>query len=143
MAEQSLKDAVGRWSGTNQLWLDPAKPADVSPGTITVAEGRVHYRWCFEKTPQYGTFNLAHRGGGVDAYWQDTWHQTRTLVCRGTVGAYPLLDVVGAYEAMDGPPWRWRAVLSLRPTDELILQMYNLAPWGEPSRAVRLLCTRI
>ena len=32
--------------------------------------------------------------------------------------------------------------LALRPTGELVLQMTNVAPWGEEVRAVRMTCAR-
>ena len=39
--------------------------------------------------------------------------------------------------------WRWRIGLSVRePSGELVLQMTNVAPWGEETRAVRMICTR-
>ena len=39
--------------------------------------------------------------------------------------------------------WGWRINLCFRePTGELVLQMTNIAPWGEEARAVRMVCKR-
>ena len=49
-----------------------------------------------------------------------------------------------AVPAGDGPPWGWRTKLSLRAMggEGLVLQMTNIAPWGESGRAVRMVATR-
>jgi hypothetical protein len=47
------------------------------------------------------------------------------------------------YEYGPDADWRWRIALTLRaPTDELVLQMTNIAPWGEEARAVRMVAKR-
>jgi hypothetical protein len=71
----------------------------------------------------------------------DSWHQPDPMVCRPVRGARELFQVQGEY----GPEsdWGWRIGLSLRaPAGELVLQMTNVAPWGEEARAVRMTCTR-
>jgi hypothetical protein len=63
------------------------------------------------------------------------------MKCRRLSEARGLFQIQGEY----GPDadWGWRTALSLRtPTDELVLQMTNIAPWGEEARAVRMTCGR-
>ena len=57
-----------------------------------------------------------------------------------------LFDLLGSY-GDGGPRWGWRMMLSLRPPFEgapesLVLQMTNIAPWGEEARAVRMVAAR-
>ena len=82
---------------------------------------------------------LALHDDGAD--FTDTWHQPQPMRCRPVADARGLFQVQGEY----GPQsdWGWRTGLSLRtPTGELVLQMTNIAPWGEEVRAVRMICRR-
>ena len=79
------------------------------------------------------------RTDGAD--FTDTWHQPSVMPCSHVPGAGGIFQVRGSY----GPDaeWGWRIGLGLRaPTGELVLQMTNVAPWGEEARAVRMVCTR-
>ena len=71
----------------------------------------------------------------------DTWHQPEPMACRVLDDARGAFQVLGCY----GPDsdWGWRIALFVRaPTGELVLQMTNIAPWGEETRAVRMACRR-
>lgn len=136
---ETLAELEGtKWAGTSELWLDPL--GDVvtrSECTLSVVDGGLRYTWRHEGEDHEGRIEL--REDGAD--FMDGWHQPTTMTCRHVADAWGLFQVQGEY----GPEsdWRWRIGLSLRtPTDELVLQMTNIAPWGEEARAVRMICGR-
>jgi len=134
-----LSDLDGtRWSGTAELWLDPLGDEVVrSDCTTSVDTNVVRYTWSHEGKGHQGSLTL--REDGAD--FVDSWHQPEPMSCQRLAGAWGLFQVQAEY----GPQsdWRWRTGLSLRtPTDELVLQMTNIAPWGEEARAVRMICKR-
>lgn len=130
--------AQTKWAGIAELWLDPLGDEVVrSECTLWVEPEAVRYAWSYEGKSQQGSFTL--REGGAD--FTDSWHQPEPMACRTVAGGRGLFYVQGEY----GPDsdWGWRTTLSLRaPTGPLVLQMTNIAPWGEEVRAVRLICTR-
>jgi len=134
-----LSDLDGtRWEGTAELWLDPLGD-DVarSDCTISVDGHVVRYTWSHDDEAHEGSITLSDEG----AEFTDTWHQQQPLTCLRVADAAGLFEVLGQY----GPEsdWGWRMGLSLRtPTGELVLQMTNIAPWGEEARAVRMICSR-
>ena len=135
----ALADLAGtRWMGEAELWLDPLGHEVLrSDCTIAVATDGIRYTWSHEGKPQEGSVTL--RGHGAD--FTDTFHQPEPMRCRDVPGAWGLFQVVGTY----GPEsdWGWRIGLSRRtPTNQLVLQMTNIAPWGEEARAVRMTCGR-
>lgn len=141
MSSDSLATLVGtQWRGTGELWLDPSGDEAVrSECTIEIADGVVRYTWSYEGKPQQGSYRLVEAG----ADWTDSWHQPATMKCCAVAGGLGLLSVAGTYSAPSGPDWGWRSQLSLRPTGELVLQMTNVAPWGEDARAVRMVCAKV
>lgn len=133
----SLSDLAGtRWIGTAELWLDPLGDAVLrSDCTISLEADVVRYTWSHEGESHEGSITL----GDDSAQFTDTWHQPQPMTCRRLADARGLFQVQGAY----GPEsdWGWRTGLSHRtPTGELVLQMTNVAPWGEEARAVRMVC---
>jgi hypothetical protein len=135
----SLSDLVGTtWQGAAELWLDPLGDQAVgSDCTISVEADLVRYTWSHEGQPHRGSITL--RPDGAD--FTDTFHQPEPMKCGRLPDAWGLLQVFGRY----GPEmdWGWRIAVALRdPTDELVLQMTNVAPWGEEVRAVRMVCQR-
>jgi hypothetical protein len=131
-------DLVGtRWSGAAELWLDPSgDEAQRSDCTITLTADGLQYTWAFEGTPHRGSVLRQDPG----AIFTDSWHQPELMVCRDVPGGRGLFTLLGAYGPDDA--WGWRIALSRRdPTGELVLQMTNIAPWGEEARAVRMVCT--
>lgn len=136
----TLSELVGTgWKGRGELWLDPlGDQAAVCDCTLAVEDGAVTYHWSHEGTPHTGT--LALRPGGAD--FTDTFHSPVAMACHAEADRWGLFGVFGTYSGGEGPAWGWRIALALRPTGELLLQMTNIAPWGEEVRAVRMTCTR-
>ncbi len=125
------------WAGTKELWLDPlGNEATTCPCTMRVDANVIRYTWTYEGKAQEGSVTL-HKEG---ADFTDTWHSAGVMRCRLSDGAGGLFQVQGTY----GPDndWGWRIGVSERPSGEVVLQMTNVAPWGEEGRAVRMVCNR-
>ena len=134
-----LSDLHGtRWMGTAELWLDPlGDDVTRSDCTISVDTHTVRYTWSHEGEAHEGSITLSDDG----AEFTDSWHQPEPMTCLRLPDAGGLFQVQGEHGPQSA--WRWRTGLSLRtPTDELVLQMTNVAPWGEEARAVRMICSR-
>lgn len=134
---RTLNDLVGsRWTGKSELWEDPL--GDVpqhSDCTIAVDDGIVSYTWSYKGQDHKGTLEL-RAGGGK---FSDSWHQNDPISCDEVANSRGLINVQCSYMG----DWGWRINLCFRePTDELVLQMTNIAPWGEETRAVRMVCKR-
>jgi hypothetical protein len=128
-----------KWVGRAELWLDDLQNETIaSDCSITVGATSVDYVWTYKDKQHTG--KIALREGGAD--FTDTWHSPTPMPAETLAGSWALVDVRGTYAAGDGPPWGWRIYLSHRPTDELVLQMTNINPWGEDGRAVRMICKR-
>ena len=137
---QSLAELNGtEWLGSAELWLDPLGDNVIrSACTLSVESHGVRYTWRHEGQEHEGEIALSDGG----ASFTDTWHQPSSMICRRLSGARGLFQIEGTY----GPQsdWGWRINLSFRAsTDELVLQMTNIAPWGEETRAVRMTCRRV
>lgn len=135
----ALSEIAGtRWAGSCELWLDPLGDQVVrSDATISVEDDALRYTWSHEGKPYEGV--IALRDGGAD--FSDTFHQPEPMQCDTVEGGWGLFQVQGRY----GPDsdWGWRIGASLRtPTEELVVQMTNLAPWGEEARAVRIVTAK-
>jgi len=127
-----------RWRGLAELWLDPlGDEAARSECTLAVDSAGVSYTWSHDGKAHAGSVKLTD--GGAD--FTDTFHQPEPMRCVDFRDSSGLFQVKGTY-GPDGD-WGWRIGLSLRdPTGELVLQMTNVAPWGEEARAVRMTCAR-
>lgn len=125
------------WAGIAELWLDPLGDEAVrSDCTIAVIANVVSYTWSHEGQGLEGSITLTEHG----AEFVDTFHSPEPMKCRLLVGQ-GIFQVQGAYGA--DADWGWRIGLSHRArSDELVLQMTNIAPWGEEARAVRMICRR-
>lgn len=135
----TLDDLKGTtWSGSAELWLDPLGDSVIrSACTLSIEAHGVEYTWSHDGTLHTGNITLNDDG----AAFTDTWHQPQAMMCRHIADARGLFQIEGTY----GPQleWGWRTSLSFRePTGEIVLQMTNIAPWGEEARAVRLTCQR-
>lgn len=129
------KLAGSDWDGLAELWLDPAgNDADKSACTLHVEADRLEYTWSREGTEHRGTLALTDDG----ARWQDGWHQSDGVDCTNLPGTWAVLAVGYSYRAPGTPDWGWRITFIERPSGELVLQMTNVAPWGEEFRAVRM-----
>lgn len=137
MSTLSEMDAT-RWEGSAELWVDPlGDEVERSECTIAVDGDVVRYTWSREGEAHRGSLTL-HKDG---ADFTDTWHQPQPMRCLSVPDARGIFQVLGTY----GPEsdWGWRTALSRRTTTgELVLQMTNIAPWGEEARAVRMICKR-
>jgi hypothetical protein len=133
-----LELAGSQWNGQAELWLDPAgDQAQRCACTLRVDGDAVSYTWSHEGKPHNGRLSLDH--GGAD--FTDSWHSPAPMRCTAAPAHSCLVDVLGTYAA-GVEDWGWRITLSLRPTGELVLQMFNVPPWGEEGRAVRMVCRR-
>ena len=90
----ALKDLVGRWQGSNQLWLSPDEPVRQSEGTADVHLGAreafavVRYTWADQGQPQDGLLavRLAPEQSALDGVWIDSWHVGKTFMTLGGEG---------------------------------------------------------
>lgn len=127
------------WHGQAELWLDPAGNAvEMSECTLAIQSGCLAYTWAYAGETQTGSFTFDDDG----ATWTDSWHQPEAVHCEYLGDAWGLFTVEHAYAAPSSPDWGWRSKLSQRPDGTLVLQMTNIAPWGEEGRAVRMVCQR-
>lgn len=141
----TLNDLAGsHWQGTGELWTDPlGNDVQTSRCSLHVEANTLRYTWQFDGQPQHGSIVLDAEGG----VFTDSWHSPAPMRCAPAGQTVGLVDLLGSYGAGDGPPWGWRLLLSLRPAFEgmpesLVLQMTNIAPWGEEARAVRMITQR-
>ncbi|MBE9103159.1 DUF1579 family protein [filamentous cyanobacterium LEGE 07170] len=128
------------WKGKAELWLDPAgNDVDVSECTLAIKPGVVSYTWAYEGETQTGSFTFDDSG----TTWTDSWHQPEPVHCASLSGAWGIFTVQHSYSTPSSPDWGWRSKLSQRPDGSLVLQMTNIAPWGEEGRAVRMVFQRV
>ncbi len=127
--------AGSEWSGTSELWVDPSgNEGETSDATLKVGDDSMTYTWAFRGTPHSGELTWAADG----LRWHDSWHQPAPVALTPVAGHGALLAGEYSYLAGSGPDWHWRIKLVQRPDDTLVLQMTNIAPWGEEARAVRM-----
>jgi hypothetical protein len=122
------------WYGESELWLDPAgNDAQVSEATVSVQPDSIAYTWVYEGSQQTGLLQWE----GDILRWNDSWHQPEGVALTVVPGNGSIAAAEYSYPAGEGPDWHWRIKLSERPDGTLVLQMTNIAPWGEEARAVR------
>ena len=127
------------WTGTGELWLDPeGNNADQYGCELDVETDAIYYTWCYENETKKGSFTFDDSG----ATWLDTWHQPKLVECLYVPDTWGLFTVKNTYDVPSSPCWGWQSKLSERPDGTLVLQMTNIAPWGEEGRAVRMVFTR-
>jgi hypothetical protein len=128
------------WAGQGELWLDQLhNEVELCDCTIEVSADELRYAWSYQGAPHQGRVTVTADG----ATFTDTWHAPDGFTCVPIPDAWGLLGVRCTFAAGDGPPWGWEITVALRPGgDELVLQMTNVAPWGEHGRAVRMIVRR-
>lgn len=143
---------VGRWSGNNRLWFNPADPAIESPTAAAVALiGReqfleVRYTWTFEEQTQDGllVLRLGEGDAPTDAFWLDSFHTGGGFMAFSRAAdPSALVSVLGSYPAPEGPDWGWRIALHADGPDAWRLVMYNIMPGGPEMLAVEARYTRV
>lgn len=139
MINQWLTKMTGtHYLGIGELWLDPeGNVANQSDCQITIEAKEISYSWSYKNEIQNGRFTFNANG----AMWVDTWHQSQAVQCSNEPEAWGLFTLFHSYEVPDNPNWAWRSKFSERPDGSLVLQMTNIAPWGEEGRAVRMVFT--
>jgi len=126
------------WAGTAELWLDPLGDEVVrSDCAVQLGADGLRYTWSHDGEKHRGAITAAP---GASSF-TDSFHSPQPMACRDVADAWGLLQIQAEYgEASD---WRWRIGVSYRtPTEQLVVQMTNVAPWGEEARAVRMVCNR-
>lgn len=141
----SIAALVGRWEGTNKLYLSPPPdPAIESPSAANVSlkvAGQfleIAYTWEYEGKPQEGTIVLGcdTRTDAVQAVWTDSWHLSHKLMlCDGKLKPDGSINVTGSYEVPDNPNWLWRTEIVIG-TDAFRYRMFNVSPEGSEELAV-------
>jgi hypothetical protein len=132
-----LANHLGKWRGTNKLWLDGPGEPEESAGVLEVTGDQVRISWAFRGSAHQGLCVLEDTEDTVQLDWQDSWHAENGMQFTGEAFA-DAVDVFGSYPAGEGPDWGWRIVIDLGEPDRLLLRMYNITPEGEEALAVEL-----
>lgn len=124
------------WAGPAELWLDPTGyDANKSDATLSVEPDGLVYTWSYEGREHRGELRRDDQG----LRWKDSWHQPEFVALEPVPRRGSLVAAAYSYPAGSGPDWHWGIKLSQRPDGTLVLQMTNIAPWGEEARAVRMI----
>ena len=127
------------WEGTAELWEDPqGNEVKISDCALRVEPDKITYQWIYEGSRKTGSFDFSESL----VLWRDSWHQASPTECDYISASWSLFAIEYTYAAAPGPSWGWRINLSERPDMALVLQMTNIAPWGEEGRAVRMVFTQ-
>ena len=127
------------WTGKGELWLDPeGNNTTTYDCQLQIKIDAVSYSWDYEGSQKNGSFTFTKEG----AIWVDSWHQSEPVECTNVLNTWGLFTVSNTYDVPSNPSWGWRSKLSERPDKTLVLQMINIAPWGEEARAVRMIFTQ-
>lgn len=142
---ENLAILIGRWRGTNRLWLSPTDPVHESDTTMLVApaaQGRFitfQYTWAYKGDSQDGFLILGvePRPNSLQAIWIDLWHmQDKYMLCEETIGEQGEIFLKGSYAAPPGLDWGWKIEIVPRMANEFHMQMYNISPEGMSLLAV-------
>jgi hypothetical protein len=147
-----INDLIGKWQGTNHLWLSPEEPVRTSESSAeirTTAQGQfneIRYNWAYEGQLQEGRLILGQAAGQkiVQAVWFDTWHMRDLfMVCEGGVQDDGTVPVQGTYAAPPGPDWGWQMTIEPKDKDLFRFLMHNISPEGEKMLAVEVTYSRL
>ena len=145
-----LNDLIGKWQGTNQLWLFPGEPVRESESLAEIGTMQqeqfteIRYSWAADGKSQDGRILLGQAAddGIVKAVWFDTWHMANQfMVCEGNVED-GIVSVKGSYAAPPGPDWGWQIDIEPQGMNAFHLLMYNITPDGEKFLAVEVAYSR-
>jgi len=140
MDMQRIDSAIsGNWTGRGELWLDPeGNKAEYHDCTLTLQNRQLRYTWQYDSKMNTGTIDFDEDG----AIWKDSWHHPTPVRCQYVSDSWGLFTLKCTYEVPENPDWGWKINLSQRSDGTLVLQMTNIAPWGEEGRAVRMIFSR-
>ena len=140
MEKQWLTKLNGsNWTGKGELWLDPdGNKAETYDCQLQVESDAINYTWTYDGETKKGNFTFNETG----TTWVDNWHQPEPANCIDVNDAWGLFTVKHTYQVPSNPSWGWQSKLTERPDGTLVLQMTNIAPWGEEGRAVRMIFSR-
>ena len=145
----ALTKLVGKWQGTNKLWLDPIQSARESAGTAVfqlTTKGKfatLHYTWADAGQPQEGLLLFGANGQEAEAAWVDSWHMQDVMMhCTGEIQPDGAISVLGSYAAPPGPDWGWRLTIRPLPDDQFQFLMHNISPDNEEMLAVEVVFSR-
>ncbi|MCH6258460.1 hypothetical protein MLD52_18005 [Puniceicoccaceae bacterium K14] len=140
ITELLQKHVDTEWQGQSELWTDPlGNDVSISECKLKFTTEALHYTWSFEDKEENGLFTFSN--GQIK--WHDSWHQPETVDCRKFDTKWGIIVFEYKYPASPGPDWGWRIKLSQRPDESLVIQMTNIAPWGEEGRAVRMILKKL
>lgn len=149
-----LDTLVGRWAGSNKLWLFPGDPVRESDTTATVelaaggACATIRTTWATDGTAHEGILIIrtAAETSDVDAVFVDSFHTSSAfMMFRGMASEDGGLSFLGSYAAPPGPDWGWRITLSAEADGGFAIRMFNRPPegQGEETPAVESLYARV
>lgn len=128
------------YQGHGELWLDPESNDALHYDCYLIIEkDKILYTWEWEGKTQEGSYLLSEMLEKEVATWSDSWHQPEPVTCKKITDTASLFSIFNTYPVPSNPDWGWRSQLSQRPNQDLVLQMTNIAPWGEEGRAVRMI----
>lgn len=140
-----LSKLVGRWTGSNQLWLSPDEPVRQSQTNASVSLAAhdgfatITYTWADQGKLHDGVLIVrnAPQPSEQDMVWVDSFHTGgKFMVFKGEQHTDGRIAAFTTYPAPPGPDWGWRMVLASENGDDWELLMYNVAPTGEVYPAV-------
>lgn len=146
-----LRDLVGRWQGTNRLWLAPSEPVRISESNAEVtivSQGQfaeLGYTWSEGDQPQEGRVIIGQGAhpNRLRAVWFDTWHMRDDFMALdGTSEEGMGFSLTGSYAAPPGPDWGWQIALEMQENGTFKLVMYNITPEGDKLLAVEVTYSR-
>jgi hypothetical protein len=139
MNDQLTELSGTSWKGKGELWLDPAgNSAEVYGCEMSIRKESISYCWTYDNEIKQGKFIFSTSG----VTWVDSWHQETAVQCSVMPQSWGIFTLYHEYQVPGNAAWAWRTTLSARPDGSLVLQMTNIAPWGEEGRAVRMVFTR-
>lgn len=139
MKDWLAKFSGTKWKGKGELWLDPeGNSVSFYDCELSIENGAISYSWLYKNETKNGCFTFDEHS----INWVDSWHQQNSVQCSTDPNAWGVFTASHEYEVPDNPNWGWRSKLSERPDGSLVLQMTNIASWGEEGRAVRMVFSR-
>jgi hypothetical protein len=150
-AHELLSRFVGLWRGPTQLWLKPEAAPEESVTELhaeLVLGGRwlrITHQGVALAQPNAGEMLLGYyeNAARYELAWVDSVHTDSSIILStGAVTDAAVVDVLGSYAAGD-QRWGWRTRLRRTPSDELLLEMFNISPAGEEYRALVATLARV